>query len=640
MSAAETLSFQAETQELLDLMVHSLYSHREIFLRELISNASDALDKRRFEGLTETSIREGQGDPAIRIEVDREARCLTLSDNGIGMSREEVISNLGTIARSGTRKFLEQAGDSADGEAPDLIGQFGVGFYSCFMVADEVVVETLRAGESEGVRWRSKGDGNYELEPCAPEAAGTRITLHLKGREEEDEAFQEFSDPHVLRSLVKKYSDFVEYPIEMPTVLLSPPKAEGDDDEAEEDRPEWTVLNSRKPLWARPKDEITPEEHQEFYRHISHDWNEPFETVHFKVEGTTEYTSLLYIPSQPPFDLFEPKREGSRVSLYVRRVFVMQDCEDLMPPWLRFVRGVVDSQDLPLNVSREILQQNRVVGQIKKRCTRKVIDALANVLANDRERYLGFWKSFGAVLKEGVIMEAELRETVADLCLFETTREGGPWTLPEIVERMPEDQDALYFLAGEGLETLKSSPHLESLRARGYEVILLTDPVDDWLTQHMPTYREKPLRAIDRGEVDLESDEQKSEREKLQEDHKGLLAALEIALEDEVESVRFSSRLTDSAAVLVDSENAPGQHMERFLKQSGRDVPQRKRVLELNGDHELLQRLQGLYDQDAASDTLREHAELLYGQALLTEGSPLPDPKRFAELLTQLMIRG
>ena len=632
---AETLSFKAEVQELLDLMVHSLYSHREIFLRELISNASDALDKRRVEGLKRPELAEDWGEPAITIEVDADQRRLSVRDNGIGMSREEIIEDLGTIARSGTRQFLSELRQAEAVDRPQLIGQFGVGFYSSFMVAEEISVESRRAGEAEGVCWRSQGGGRFTVDEAGELPVGTCVSLKLKApAEEEGETGQDFTSPYVLRALVKKYSDFVEYPIQMRAALFETPS-----EDREVDPEELSVLNSRKPLWARPKDEVSAEEYLEFYRHVAHHWKEPLETIHFHAEGASEYAALLYVPAERPFDLYEPSREKSRVSLYVKRVFVMADCEDLMPPWLRFVCGVVDAEDLPLNVSREILQQNRMVAQIRKRCSRKVLDALGSMLAEDRARYSVFWGAFGVVLKEGIVLDADHSEAVADVSLFESTREGGPWTLKEYVERMDEGQEEIWYLTGEDPGKLGSSPHLEALAARGFEVLLLSDPVDEWVVQRLPEYQGKKLRPVDRGAVELDSEEDRSERQERQKELESLLAALEAGLVDEVQAVRFSSRLTDSAAVLVTDEASPGPHMERLMRQAGQEVPAPKRILELNPDHELIGKLKAIYDEDVGSPRLKDFGQLLYGQALLTEGSPLPEPARFARLVTELMVK-
>ena len=633
----ETLSFQAEVTELLDLMVHSLYSHREIFLRELISNASDALDKLRVESLTDADLLGVDSRLCIRLEVEPANRVLKVIDNGIGMSREELVENLGTIARSGTRRYLEamkEAGEAA--KTPELIGQFGVGFYSSFMVADEIEVETWRAGGEGGTRWVSKGEGEYTLEEIEGGARGTSITLRLKARGEDDADWQDFSDPALVRQLVRRYSDFVEYPVEMAAAHF--PEAPDADKTTSEEGIEVVTLNSMKPLWARPKSEVTDEEYANFYKHLTHGFDDPLETIHFKAEGATEYTALLYLPSERPLDLFDSGRERARIGLYVKRVLVMHDCEDLLPPWLRFVRGLVDSQDLPLNVSREILQQNRTVEQIRSRLVKKTLDALGHMLAERRENYERFWAAFGPVLKEGIVMDPEHSQAVAAVSLFESSTQDGPTTLDEYVERMPEGQDDIYCLAGAGRAALEQSPHLEALAARGAEVLFLVDPVDEWVVERLSEYGEKKLKQVDKGEFE-EVEESKLEREQKEREARDLLGALEQHLGEHVQTVRFSTRLKDSAAVLVDAEGAMGPHMERLMRQSGHDLPARKRILELNPDHPVLERLGALHGEDPGSERIGEFADLLHGQALLAEGSPVPDARRFGRLVSDLMLR-
>jgi molecular chaperone HtpG len=641
MSATETKPFQAEVKELLGLMIHSLYSHKEIFLRELISNASDALDKLRFEALTRPELLGADPRLRIRLAVDEQARRLSLSDNGIGMSREEVVENLGVIARSGTRKFLEALRERG-ADRPELIGQFGVGFYSSFMVAERVTVETWRAGEAKGVRWSSRGDGEYTLEELDGGSRGTTIHLDLRPVEAPDAAgeealeHQDFSDAEALRGLVRKYSDFVEWPIEMAASHF-----EGDGTlkrSTAEDGVEVVTLNSQRPLWMRPKDEIKPEEYAQFYKHLTHEWTDPLETVHFKVEGASEYTALLFLPQERPFDLFSPERDKSRISLYVRRVFVMAECEPLLPTWLRFVRGVVDSSDLPLNVSREILQQNRALGQIQKRLVKKTLDTLGGLLANRREDYAKFWASFGAILKEGVVMEREQRETVAALMLCASTKDDALVTLDECIARLPAGQEKLYVLRCADVESGRRSPHVEALRARGGEALLFTDAIDEWLLDSLTEYKGKQLVALDKAELEDESEAAKFDREKREREYRSVLERLETELSEQVQGVRLSSRLVDSPAVLVDDPSSVGPHMERMMRQTGRTPPKRKRILELNAQHPLMERLKALHDTPGDAEKLKEWSDLLLGQALLAEGSPLPDPTRFSRLLSSLML--
>lgn len=639
-TANATLSFQAEVKELLGLMIHSLYSHPEIFLRELISNASDALDKLRFEALTRPELTASEPRLRIRLEIEREPRVLRVIDNGIGMSRQELIDNLGTIARSGTRHFLEAA-RAAGASAPELIGQFGVGFYASFMVADLIVVETWRAGETQGTRWTSRGDGEYTLDELAASDGlqvqrGTRITLHLKPVEAENENARDFADPEVARELVRKYSDFVEWPIELAAAHFEHDKSAPRT--TAEDGVEVVVLNSMKPLWSRPKDEITPAEHAQFYKHLTHGFGEPLEPIHFRGEGQSEYTALLYIPSERPLDLFEPERDKSHVSLYVRRVFVMEHCEELLPTWLRFVHGVVDSADLPLNVSREILQQNKALAQIRKRLVKKVLDTLANLLATRRDDYVRFWKAFGTVLKEGYVVDREHEAALLPLFLCATTKDDAPTTLDEYVARMLPEQKSIYVLAANDPVAAVSSPHLEKLAARGFEALLFSDPIDDWILDRWREYKGKPVVALGRGELDLEGEADKFERERQEREHRGLLERLETELAGRVEKVRLSSRLKESPAVLVDDEFSIGSHMERLMRSTGREPPKRRRILELNAEHPLIARLRELQQSEPSSAKLKDWADLLHGQALLAEGSPLVDAQRFSKLVTELML--
>lgn len=639
MTTTQTHSFQAEVKELLGLMIHSLYSHKEIFLRELISNASDALDKLRFEALTRSELLADDPQLRIRLELDADKRRVAIVDNGIGMSRDEVVENLGVIARSGTRKFLEALRQRGE-NSPELIGQFGVGFYSSFMVAARVVVTTRRADQEQGVRWSSTGEGEYTLEAVDGLPRGTRIELELRAADDAGDAadgqVQDFADASVLRELVRKYSDFVEWPIQMAASHF-----EGDGSLKRSTAPdgvEAVTLNSQRPLWLRPKDEIKPDEYAQFYKHLTHEWSDPLETVHFKVEGGSEYTALLFIPSERPFDLFEPGRDRARVSLYVRRVFVMADCEQLLPPWLRFVRGVVDSSDLPLNVSREILQHNRAMAQIRKRLVKKTLDALAALLANRRTDYQRFWEAFGAVLKEGAVMESDQREAIAGLLLAPSTRGEELVTLDECIARMPAGQDKLYVLRCADVEAGRRSPHVEALHARGAEALLFVDPIDEWLLDSLHEYKGKPIVALDRSELDDASEAAKFERERQERELRAVLEQLESELSAHVQRVRVSTRLVDSPAVLVDDAGSVGPHMERLMRQSGRTPPKRKRVLELNAQHPLVEKLKGLGQGTGEREQLKEWSELLLGQALLAEGSPLPDPARFSKLVSSLML--
>lgn len=639
--APEQHEFRAETRQLLELMIHSLYSHKEIFLRELVSNASDALSKRRVERLQGEAGDDGL-EYAIWLEVDAEQRTLTIRDNGIGMSRDEVIENIGTIANSGTRRFLEQLNTSSGEELPELIGQFGVGFYAAFMVADQVSLETRREGETSAVRWQSTGDGGFTLETIEKEEVGTSITLQLKALPEDEAGSADFTQEWTLRETVRRYSDFVEYPIRMEVERTeTPTDDEGKSIEGAEPvtSVEVVTLNSQKPLWTRPKSEITEDEHKEFYRHLSHDWNDPLESIHFRAEGTTEYTALLYLPSQTRPGLFDPNEAKSQVQLYVRRVFINADCEELMPVWLRFVPGIVDSSDLPLNVSRETLQHARQLGAIQKRLTKKVIDAFGGLLANRREDYNNFWGQFGPVIKEGLYYDDESRESLAPVCLFRSTAEGAEddWTtLPEYLERAGEDQDAIWVLTAPDLESARRSPHLEAFAKRGLEVLLLTDHVDEFVLQRLTEFSGKPVKSVAKGELDLDTDEEKEAREKQSTEHAELLKAIAEQLQEHVGEVRFTGRLNDSPAVLVSSEHELSPHVQRAMEAAGQQsFGASKRTLELNPEHALVTKLEGLLASNPQS--FGNYCQLLLGQAFLAEGSPVPDPGKFGQLVTELM---
>jgi molecular chaperone HtpG len=671
---SETLPFQAEAQEVLSLMIHALYKHEDVFLRELVSNASDALDKLRLEALTRPELSVEKDAPRIRIEADRRARTLSVDDNGIGMSRDDLVQHLGTIARSGTKQFVASlraaraAAETAPAstgpaELPELIGQFGVGFYSSFIVADDVVVDTLRAGETTPLRWRSRGEGEYTIEPGERSEHGTRVTLHLREHADGEER-EDFLAEHAIRDIVKRYSDFVAYPIQM---QVEPREASERRAASATDGERWETLNSMKPLWSRKKEEITRAEYTEFYHHLTHDWNEPLEVIHLKAEGTTEYTALLYVPASRPLDVFEAAEPKSRLSLYVRRVLIMAECEDLLPPWLRFVRGLVDAPDLPLNVSREVLQRNPIVRQIQKRLVKRVLDAQAQMLAADRGKYRRFWDAFGVLLKEGIYVGADDDQQISRIALFassrtraahatgdtggaataggesatESDRELGDelTTLGEYVARMRSDQKAIYYVAGADLRALERSPHLEAFAKRGIEVLLLADPVDEWMVGRLREFEKKPLVPVDRGELDLESGAERQVREDLDREHRDVLAAVELELSGDVKSVRFTNRLQDSPAVLVNEAGALSPHMERVLRAARQDVPHAKRILELNPEHPLIRRLEELHKETGASAEFRDYAQLLYAQTLLAEGSPLPDASKFARQVAELMMR-
>jgi len=637
-----TKQFQTEVQQLLDLVIHSLYSNKDIFLRELISNASDAIDKVRFESHSDESLLEGNSDWKIKLVADKEAGTLTILDNGIGMSQAEVEENIGTIARSGTKAFMQALKDKAATNNPELIGQFGVGFYASFMVADRVTMETRKGGSTEiGCRWESTGDGTYTVEECSRDKRGTEIVLHLK------EEFKEYLDEWKIRSIVKKYSDYIQYPVVMDITRSEVPKGvDGKEIEGagEIETIEEQTLNSMKAIWTRPKNDVTEDEYNEFYKHVSHDFEAPFRSIHFSAEGTSEFKALLYLPAKKPFDMFMADSKKG-LQLYVKRVFITDKCETLIPDYLRFVKGVVDSSDLPLNVSREILQEDVQIKRIQKGLVSKVLSTLAEVKEKSFDDYAAFWKEFGQVIKEGIHFDYANKEKLQDLVLFESTAtESGAFvSLKDYVSRMPEGQKEIYFITGFSREALEQSPHLEAFRAKGFEVLFMTDPVDEWVVQALTNYDEKPLKAVDRGDISLDNEEEKKEKEKKREDAQkefsDLISLMTDHLKDKVKEVRFSNRLTDSACCLVAEEYGMNANMERIMKAMNQAVPESKRVLELNPDHAILKAMAGIYQQDKTASSLSDYADLLYDQALLTEGSPIKDPLRFTRLVSELMVK-
>ncbi|MGW2282314.1 molecular chaperone HtpG [Streptomyces sp. NPDC001770] len=604
----ETLEFQAETRQLLQLMVHSIYSNKEIFLRELISNASDALDKRRLAALTDESL--GAEDPHVAIEADKEARTLTVRDNGIGMSRDDVVGLIGTIARSGTAEALRKLRENK--ESAELIGQFGVGFYSVFMVADKVTLHTRKAGEAAGVRWESDGDGTYTIEAADDLPVGTSVTVHLRPADEED-ALHDFADEWKIREIVKRYSDFISFPIRM-----------GDD-----------TLNSMKALWARPRSEVKDEEYREFYRHISHDWTDPLDIIQMRAEGTFEYEALLFIPARAPHDLFQrDARHG--IQLYVRRVFILDDSRDLLPGYLRFVKGVVDAADLSLNISREILQRDRHIQLIRRRLTKKVLSTIKDLMRKDTDKYRTFWREFGPAVKEGLLDGTDDQKAILDIASFASTVGDEPTGLADYVARMKDGQEKIYFMTGESRAQVVNSPHLEAFKAKEYEVLLLTDPVDEIWVETVREYEGKEFQSVARGAVDLPSEEEPGEEKA------GAYAAVLTWLNetlDEVQDVRLTTRLTSSPACLVSDADGLTPTLEKMYRAMGQEVPPVKRILELNPEHPLVSGMKAAYEQRAADPDLAETAELLYGTALLAEGGDLADPARFATLLADRLSR-
>jgi molecular chaperone HtpG len=640
---AEQLEFQAEARQLLDLMVHSVYSNKDSFLRELISNASDALDKLRLEAFRNKDLDVDTSDLHIDIDVDKSARTLTVRDNGIGMTREEVVDLIGTLAKSGTaelRQKLKEAKNDAASE--ELIGQFGIGFYSTFMVADKVQLLTRKAGESVATRWESSGEGTYTIESVDDAPQGTAVTLHLKPEDTEDE-LHDYTSDWKIRELVKKYSDFIAWPIRMEVERRTPPKEEGGDEQV---TIETQTINSMKALWAKSKDEVSEEEYKEFYKHIAHAWDDPLEVIAMKAEGTFEYQALLFIPSHAPFDLFNQDNKLG-VQLYVKRVFIMSDCEELMPIYLRFIKGVVDAQDMSLNVSREILQQDRQIKAIRRRLTKKVLSTIKDLQSDRPEDYRTFWAQFGKVLKEGLMSDHDNRDTLLQVSSFASTNSDEELTtLAGYIGRMKEGQEQIFYAAGESHQQLLKSPHLEAFKAKGYEVLLLTDPVDEVWTGMVPEFDGKPLQSVAKGEVDLDSEEERSaheeERKEQEKDFADLLAWLQETLDEHVKEVRLSTRLTESPACLITDAYGITPALARIYRASGQELPVEKRTLELNPSHPLvtgLQEAQKKGGDDAEQQRLAETAELLYGTALLAEGGALEDPAKFAGLLADRLAR-
>jgi len=641
----ETHAFQAETKQLLDLMIHSLYTNKEIFLRELISNASDAIDRLRFEALTHEELLEGDDKLEIRLEADPEARTLTITDNGIGMGRAEVINNIGTIAKSGSRELMEKIkkGKSAE-QLSELIGQFGVGFYSAFMAADKVTLTTRRAGKKAATLWESTGDGQYTLQNAKQERRGTTITLHLK-EVDKDSGIEDYTDPWVLSRIVKRYSDFVSYPVinkvtreETETDEAGMPKKDAKSQTIVEDK----TLNSMKPIWTRPQSEVKEEDYAEFYKHISHDWNPPMRTLQFRAEGRIEYQALLFVPSEAPHDLYYHAYEYG-LQLYVRRVMIMDRCEDLVPRYLRFVKGVVDSADLPLNISRQRLQEDRHISQIRKWLTKKVLETLTTLKNGDEEKYLEFWKHFGKAIKEGLSSDFDNKDKLLPLTLFESSNDPEKLTtLAEYVDRMQTDQEEIFYLPGESRTAVANSPHLEAFKEKGIEVIYLIDPVDELVIQHLFDYEGKKLKSIGKGTVELGSKEEKEkaaeEVKAKEETYKDLLELMQKRVDETIKQVRLSSRLTTSPACLVGAEHDYSPQLEKLLQKGKGGGPKQRWILELNAKHPILKSLHQRFEADPEDPVLGDYAELLQGYALVAEGSELPDPVRFNQLMADVML--
>lgn len=638
MGTKKTRKFKAEVQQLLHLIINSLYSNREIFVRELISNASDALDKARFKEQTHPELFSDDNDYHIRLALDSEKKTFQITDNGIGMTMDEVNENIGTIAQSGTAAFMKAIESSKKENllTPELIGQFGVGFYSAFIVAEKVVLETRAPGEAQGVRWESDGKGAYSVEEIDKEKRGTTITLFLKDPEEGE---QDFTEEYTIRHIVKKHSDFVSYPIIM-NVEASEPIPENEIIKDSKGKPigdtfrkirKDETLNSRKAIWSKAKEEVTAEEHEEFYKHISHNWDKPMEIIHKRFEGVTEYDVLMYIPSKAPFDLFRPERKHG-MQLYCKRVFIMDDCKELLPEYLGFVQGIVDAPDLNLNVSREILQEDRLVRNIRKNLVKQIFSLLEGM---EKEKYEEFFNEFGQALKAGIPSDFENKEKLAALLRYKTTKSDGKYvSLDEYIANMKDGQKEIYYLTGENLTSLINSPLLEALKAKDYEVLLMIDPIDEWVTQSLFEYKEKKLKSAEKGDLELDKvdDEKKNE-------FSALLSFLKGKLENKVKDVVVSARLTDSVSCLSGDVWGMSAYMEKILKASGQKSPEQKRVLELNVNHPVIVKMKTLFETDTTNPVLRDYSELLYDIAVISEGGKLDNPAGFSKQLGDLMAK-
>lgn len=616
----QNMQFQTEAKQLLHLMIHALYSHKEVFLRELISNASDALDKLRFVSLTDQSIKIGEDDLAIRIKLDKNAKTITISDNGIGMTRQEVIENIGTIARSGSKAFLEKMSGDQKADS-NLIGQFGVGFYSAFMVASSVKLVTKKAGSSEpAVMWESKGEDEFSIQETEKKEQGTDVTVYLK----DDETM--YTEDWQVRSIIKKYSDFIAFPIYLPN-----------------EKGKEEIVNQTKPLWRRATSEITASQYEEFFQQALGGFDKPLSVLHNRAEGVLEYTSLLFIPAKAPFDLFNMERKHG-VKLYVKRVFILDNCKELLPEYLRFVRGIVDSEDLPLNVSREMLQKNPVIEKIQKALVAKILGKLKEMAESEPENYKTFWKEFGPVLKEGLHTDFENKEKLLELIRFNTSMSSSKddlVSLKQYVSRMRTDQKDIYYITGENLEIVQKSPHLEIFKSKSIEVLYLTDPIDEWIVHDIYNYDGKQLKSVTQGNLDLgELGKEEEEAKKASESkYKKLAERIKNILSDRVKEVRTTTRLKDSPACLVADENGMSAHMEKLMKAMGQGVQDQKRILEINGDHPILQNMNARYEKDSKDSELEEWANLLFEQALIAEGQMVPDPLAYSQRVNNLLLK-
>lgn len=640
--ATEKKEFKTEVQQLLDLVIHSLYSNKDIFLRELISNGSDAIDRLRFEALSNKELIKDDPEFRIKLFVDNEAKTLRIEDNGIGMTRDELEENIGTIAHSGTRQFMEELKKSKAKASPELIGQFGVGFYSAFMVADNVVLKTRPATGDESWTWESSGDGSYEISEGGRDKRGTEITLHL------NESSRDYIVEFRLRQIIKKYSDFVEYPVVMDIIRdETPMDDEGKPKEGAEKQTTVTeeTLNSMKAIWMRPKSEVKKEEYNEFYKHVSHDYTDPLKTIHYSAEGKIEFRALLYLPAKAPFDMFQQEGTKHGIHLYVKRIFIMDNCEALLPRYLRFAKGVVESNDLPLNVSREILQEDVIIKKIEKSVTTKILSELKSMMKKSEEDYLSFYREFGKVLKEGIEVDPTNKDKIKDLLLFESSRtEPGKYvSLKEYTERIALDQKEIYYITGTSRSAVENSPHLEVFKKKEIEVLFMTEPVDEFILSGFGEYDKKKLKSIAQGDIDLGTEEEKKiadeQKKETSGKYKKLIKKVQDSLKDYVKEVRLSDRLTDSASCLVTDDGDMNPQMERIFAAMNQAVPETKRILELNPDHPVIETMNDLFAADKKNPKLADYSELLYDQALLTEGIAIKDPAKFARLVTNLMVQ-
>ncbi len=624
----EKFEFKTEVNQLLDLMIHSLYSHKEISIRELLSNASDAIDKARYEALTDSDIIEQKGEWKIRISADKDAATLTISDNGIGMTKDEAIKALGTIAHSGTKEFLTTLKENAVKDSPDLIGQFGVGFYSSYMISDRVTLLSRKAGSRDktGIKWESTADGTFTIEEVAKETSGTDVILHIK----QDE--KAYLDEWQIRDVVRKYSDYIEYPI---MLEIEREEESALDKTLKVKRKKEEQINTGKAIWLRDKAEITESEHSEFYKHLSHDFSDPLKVIHYKAEGTSEFTCLLYLPAHAPLDIFY-KEFKMGPALYVRKVQIMDHCEELIPPYLRFVKGVVDSSDLPLNVSREILQNNRQITVIKNNITKKVLDTLAEMKQDSHDTFLKFYQEFGRILKEGLHLDFSKKETIADLLLFSSTKTEGDKlrTLDEYVSAMQDSQGEIYFITGPSLQEMKASPYLEVFAEKGYEVLFMADDIDDFIFSGFE-YKGKKFKSVLKGDISLDKTaDHEEEKKRLGK----LMDFIKAELKEDVEDVRLSGRLKDSPCCLVGDEGDLDPRMEKMLKAMGQEVPEHKKVLEINSSHPIFSAMNRIYEKDSSAPVLSEYASLLLDQALMLSGLKPKDAALFAKNISRLMV--